>query len=135
MASNCSPSEYARSHEWEFVIRFCDHDLPPAMCYVDVAAMYGYLPDIPDETGEWMWAFTICKGRERTATGQEVQTHCGLLLDLMNANYQDLVNALLRTGRDREEVERACAQWQDGLTKVVSLARAHETCTWIEGEI
>jgi len=113
-----------------FTIAFEGEDLPLPMCCVDLAALYDYLPGIPEETSEWMWAFTICLDRQRSAPGPEVLHHAGILRRQMDAHRGMLVDALIHSGRDPERVDTLVAGWGRGLGQICRLASEREVCRW-----
>jgi hypothetical protein len=114
-----------------FTIYFEGEALPEAMCCVDVAALYYYLPDIPEDTQEWLWRFTVCLDKERVADSSEVRRHANLLRERITTNRVGLEAALLELGRDAKWVDEFIGAWQTGLERVCELSQDSETCRWI----
>jgi hypothetical protein len=114
-----------------FPIIFEGTELPLAMCYVDVAALYDYIPNFPEETSEWLWRFTICLDREREDQSKVIQQHVSRTLELIAQHRETLYKRMVAKGRDTDQTKRDIKDWEQGLAAVLTISKNTTPCKWI----
>ena len=119
------------SREHLFDIVFEGELLPHPLCYVDVCALYDYIPDFPEDTADWLWTFTTCLERRRTDHSQIINKHATAALEAITRNQRCLEDNLIKTGRSKEQIDADIDAWQSGLATIVRHAKAKDACSWI----
>jgi hypothetical protein len=115
----------------QFTICFEGQDLTQAMCFVDLGAIYDYVPNIPEDTKDWFWTFTICMDRERSSDSTEVIRHVKILRDGLTAHEDILVRRLVTSDRNEIEAKALITDWVKGLEQICELAADKTTCHWV----
>ena len=91
------------------------------------------LPEIDDETDNWLWELAICCGRTKLGSARDCVRFSEVALNAVLSHklrVQDHVRIHLQ--QNGFDPETTCAEWLSSLTEILHLSRASTTgqCSW-----
>ena len=90
------------------------------------------LPEIDDETDQWLWTLAICRGRTKTVSAKDCARFSEIALNELLSHkrrvQEHIKTNLYEFGFDPEIT---CAEWLMSLHRILALSRASsDHCSW-----
>ena len=116
------------NHSWEKEILFNTQTLPGVAIAIDHLNQ-STLEEIPDETSEWLWRFTICDGTENVELADTAIKHATIALSLLLSNRKSFEKNVSNKLGNRFVTETVNG-WIKSLEIIIEEASKREMCHW-----
>ena len=117
------------SKEWAIPIRFESVELSPLAIVIDHLGMHENLPGLSEEASLWLWRFTICRGRYRTDSTENILKVTKEVMQLITENRLHLLESMPKRF-DGPFTHEHLDLWISDLENIRNLCQGKEECTW-----
>jgi hypothetical protein len=114
---------------WERAILFEGIALPGTAIAIDHLGMYDNLPEMSEATALWLWDFTICVGRKRTDSSDNILRHVRETRDLL-AKFRERLLVSVPQHYDSSFSSATLDSWMTALQTVEAIAKSRSQCSW-----
>lgn len=114
---------------WRRPILFEGVELPDVCIAIDHLGLHDNLPEMSEATSEWLWRFTVCVGRSRTAESAVILHHCSEALRLTEQFRSRLVTTVPEHFQGQFDPV-VIDQWIGALKTIIEIASTRSECSW-----
>ena len=115
--------------EWAIPIRFERVELSPLAIVIDHLGLHENLPGLSEEASLWLWRFTICRGRYRTDSTENILKVTKEVMDLITKNRLRLLESVPKRF-DGPFTHEHLDLWISDLENIQNLCQGKQECTW-----
>ncbi|MEO0475888.1 MAG: hypothetical protein AAF085_07960 [Planctomycetota bacterium] len=113
-----------------FSIFFEDVELARHTYCIDVLAFEGIVPDLTEEVRDWLWRFTVCKGKSCKGESATIIRLIDELVGLIDADQEHVRKHLDERYEGKVDAKKLLEEWLSALRQIRQVADSKNTCEW-----